>query len=245
MEAEIWCSRCRAPYSSAYTLIDGVCTICREAETRFNMVGFDNAYSYGSYEGVLRRLIQLFKYERIDTLAQPLGRFLVNGLPRDLQFDCIVPVPLHWMRKWSRGFNQAELLARVLARHTALPIFSKALTRKRATSAQAGLSDAERQANTEGAFRVPPGRRAALQGRHVLLIDDVLTTGATLSAASRALRRAGARRITVLTVARADRRSNWSLLDHAGQKPAGISGRFDNENQTAESTEHEEGIRAS
>jgi ComF family protein len=207
------------------------------------MVGFDNAYSYGSYEGVLRRLIQLFKYERIDTLAAPLGRFLLNGLPRDLRFDCLVPVPLHWRRKWSRGFNQAELLARVLGRHTALPVLAKTLQRRRSTQAQAGLSDAERRANTEGAFTVPDKRRPDLSGKHVLLIDDVLTTGATLSAASRALRRAGARRVTVLTVARADRRSQWSLLDHEGLSPARQTGRFDD--TQIESTEHKEGTRAS
>ena len=147
-------------------------------------------------------------------------------------------MPLHWTRKWSRGFNQAELLARVVSKHTALPVLS-VLLRKRSTKAQAGLSDAERRANLDGAFQVPIPLRSKIAGKHILLIDDVLTTGTTLSAASRTLRRAGASRITVLTVARADRRSHWSLLDHVENNPAEFN-QF-HEVDPTESTEHGEG----
>ena len=160
-------------------------------------------------------MIQLYKYDRIHTLSKPLGRLLVAGLPSHERFDWIVPVPLHWRRRWQRGFNQAELLARVVSRHAGVPLV-KSLKRKRATAAQAGLSDTERRTNTEHAFAVADNHRAALEGKHILLIDDVLTTGATLSAASRVLRRSGGRRITVMTVARADRRSPWSQLAQSG-----------------------------
>ena len=160
-------------------------------------------------------MIQLYKYDRIHTLAAPLGQMLVAGMPGHERFDWIVPVPLHWRRRWQRGFNQAELLARVVSRHSGVPLI-KTLKRKNATLAQAGLSDAQRRTNTEHAFTIVDKHRDALKGKHVLLIDDVLTTGATLSAASRVLRRAGARRITVMTVARADRRSPWSQLAQTG-----------------------------
>ena len=217
LEADYWCVRCRAPHASPWSLVDGVCDVCRGDQESNTLHGFDTAYSFGSYEGPLRRMIQLFKYDRIHTLSAPLGRLLIAGLPSGEAFDYIVPVPLHWHRRWRRGFNQAELLARVVARHTGGEI-SPALKRKKATAPQAGLSDAQRRTNTEHAFAVAEKHRGALAGKHVLLIDDVLTTGATLSAASRVLRRAGARRITVLTVARADRRSAWSQLPQTGSK---------------------------
>lgn len=215
LEAEHWCDRCRAPFLSPWFLVNGLCDVCRDDASSSTIQGFDTAYSFGSYEGELRRMIQLYKYERIHTLATPLGQFLISGLPTHERFEWIVPIPLHWRRRWHRGFNQAELLARVVAKHSGVPLVS-AMRRKQPTAAQAGLSDAQRRTNTEHAFSVATRHRAGLKGKHVLLIDDVLTTGATLSAASRVLRRAGARRITVLTVARADRRSPWSLLAQTG-----------------------------
>jgi ComF family protein len=215
IQAEYWCDRCRAPFLTPWFLVEGLCDLCRDDQAGSTIKGFDTAYSFGPYETELRRLIQLYKYERIHTLAAPLGQFLVSGLPSHERFDWIVPIPLHWRRRWQRGFNQAELLARVVSRHAGVPMAS-ALTRKKSTTAQAGLSDVQRRTNTEHAFAVTPKHREALKGKHVLLIDDVLTTGATLSAASRVLRRAGARRITVLTVARADRRSPWSQLAQTG-----------------------------
>jgi ComF family protein len=194
-----------------------LCEICQGDQQASSIRGFDTAYSFGAYEGTLRRMIQLYKYERIHTLSAPLGRLLIAGLPTQERFDLIVPVPLHWRRRWQRGFNQAELLAKVLSRHSGLPLIS-ALARGKATAPQAGLSDTERRLNMESAFSIRPKYAETIEGKHVLLIDDVLTTGATLAAASRVLRRSGARRITVLTVARADRRSPWSQLTQTGSK---------------------------
>ena len=215
LESEYWCDRCRAPFLSPWFLVEGLCEQCRGDDSSNTIKGFDTAYTFGPYDAELRRMIQLYKYDRIHTLAAPLGRMLVSALPRHEQFDWIVPIPLHWRRQWQRGFNQAELLARVVARHSGVPL-TKALLRKKSTQAQAGLSDAQRRTNTEHAFAVVEKHRFACKGKHVLLIDDVLTTGATLSAASRVLRRAGARRVTVMTVARADRRSPWSQLAQTG-----------------------------
>jgi ComF family protein len=170
---------------------------------RRGLRGFDAAYSYGAYEGVLRELIHLFKYGRIRTLARPLGRYLAAAMPPDATFDVVAPVPLNWRRRWSRGFNQSALLAGAAARRLGVGV-TPALSRTRATAAQAGLSHARRRANVSGAFRVRRPEQVA--GRRILLVDDVMTTGATASACAAALKRAGARYVALLTLARADRR---------------------------------------
>jgi ComF family protein len=128
---------------------------------------------------------------------------LDSALPIDDRFDFIVPVPLHWRRRWRRGFNQAELLAREVSRHRRIPILN-ALRRRKSTVNQAGLTSAGRRRNIAGAFESCRG--IDLKGRRILLIDDVFTTGATASACSRALKKAGAGTVTLLTLARADRR---------------------------------------
>lgn len=168
---------------------------------RLGLRNFDNAYCYGAYEGVLRELIHLYKYAGMRPLAAPLGELLGAALPRDERFDVVVPVPLHWRRRWSRGFNQSELLARLTAKRCGVPMRA-ALRRMRATDAQAGLSNSRRRRNVAGAFRA----RESLAGKRVLLVDDVMTTGATASACAAALKRAGARSVALLALARVDRR---------------------------------------
>ncbi|HUA59866.1 MAG TPA: ComF family protein [Verrucomicrobiae bacterium] len=171
------------------------------------MRGFDAAYCYGSYEGVLRQLIHLYKYACIKTLARPLANMLARALPREERFDAITPVPLHWRRQWSRGFNQSVLLAQDLARRSGIP-FLPALQRNRSTAVQAGLSNTKRRRNVASAFRVRRrgGWIGKVSGRRILLVDDVMTTGATAAACANALKRAGAARVALLTVARVDRR---------------------------------------
>jgi ComF family protein len=180
--------------------------------------GFDAAYAFGSYESTLRKLIQLFKYGRVKTLSAPLGAMLADALPREKAYDFILPMPMHWRRRWSRGFNQADLLARVLARRLNLPV-TAAVRRAKATPAQAGLTAAQRRANMSGAFIVV--KKEAVQGKRVLLVDDVFTTGATAGACARVLKRAGAAHITVLTVARASRRMPDPVL--AGSVVSGVA----------------------
>lgn len=177
---------------------NGLCGLCRRG-----LNGFDAAYSLAAYEGRLRKLIHLFKYGRIATLAAPLGEFLAVAIPRHTPFDAVIPMPLHWRRRWGRGFNQAGLLAREVARRSGVPVIH-AVRRKRATPPQAGLTNRQRRLNVAGAFAANP--RASVRDLSVLLVDDVLTTGATASACAAALKRAGARRVAVLTLARADRR---------------------------------------
>jgi ComF family protein len=208
LAAEYFCVQCRAPFLNSFPLDEqGRCALCRRG-----VRGFDAAYSFGFYENELRELIQLLKYGRIQTLAQPLGRLLAQALPRDQSFDAIVPMPLHWRKRWQRGFNQADLLARELGRRTNIPV-RNVLRRVRFTSTQAGLTNAKRRLNVSGAFRAR--KNNSLSGQRVLLIDDVMTTGATAASCARALKITGARQVTLLTLARVDRRFGSGQADTA------------------------------
>jgi ComF family protein len=154
-------------------------------------------------------LIHVYKYGRVRTLALPLGELLARALPREERFDFVTAVPLHWRRRWQRGFNQSELLARAIAHRWNIPCV-RVLRRVRSTPAQAGLSNSRRRRNVAGAFACSNAQ--LVSGRRVLLVDDVLTTGSTAAACAYALKQAGAARITFLTVARADRRMDFMPL---------------------------------
>lgn len=116
--------------------------------------------------------------------------------------DALVPVPLHPLRLWRRRFNQAALLASVISRHAGVPSRPDWLARRKATRPQVGLTRAERGENLQGSFAVPASARPAVAGKHIVLVDDVLTTGATANAAARVLLRAGSAQVDVLTFAR-------------------------------------------
>ena len=133
---------------------------------------------------------------------------MAQALPRETSFDVIVPMPLHWFKRWQRGFNQSELLAREIGQKWNVPVRS-VVRRKKATHSQAGLTNAKRRANVSGAFKTARGR--SLAGMRVLLVDDVVTTGATASACARVLKRAGAAQVVLLALARTDRRQAVEL----------------------------------
>jgi len=197
--AEYSCLSCRTPFQNRFPLDDrGLCALCRSG-----LRGFDLACCFGSYEGLLREWIHLYKYGRVKTMAQPLGDLLAEAVSPEEPFDAVVPVPLHWLRRWRRGFNQSELLARGLARRLKVPMLC-ALRRTRSTRIQAGLSNTARRRNVAQAFRCR--RAGAVAGKRLLLIDDVMTTGSTAAACALALKRAGAKRVVLATVARVDRR---------------------------------------
>jgi len=136
-------------------------------------------------------------------LADLLGRVFAEARGTDLASvaaDVVAPVPLHWWRKWTRGYNQSESVARELARVLRLPFDPKLLQRVRNTTRQVQSSRAERQENMKGAFRVRRGARVL--GRTVLLLDDVMTTGSTAAEAAKTLRAAGADRVVLAVLAR-------------------------------------------
>jgi ComF family protein len=155
------------------------------------------------YDDVARDLVHAFKYgDRLD-LAPVMGRWMAQaGAALLADAGALVPVPLHWRRLWARRFNQAAALANVIARASGIPLEADFLRRTRATPQQVGLTRNERAQNVEGAFRVPAERRAAVKGRRLVLIDDVLTTGATVDTCARALLRAGAADVDVIVFAR-------------------------------------------
>ncbi len=220
LSAEFFCVSCRTPFANPFPLdAEGRCALCRSG-----LRGFDAAYCFGSYEGVLRQLIHIYKYGRVKTLAGPLAGMMARAMPRDERFDAITAVPLHWRKLWSRGFNQSALLARALARRSGIP-FVQTLRRTRFTAAQAGLSNTSRRKNVTAAFRArrSPGVPGKLAGRRILLIDDVMTTGATAAACAYALKRAGAERVALLTIARVDRRASGVRLTVPGSALGGSS----------------------
>jgi ComF family protein len=155
------------------------------------------------YDEIARKLVHSLKYgDRLD-LAPTAGRWMARaGHELLAEADALVPVPLHWRRLWARRFNQSALLARAISEASGIPVAIDALKRIKATAQQVGLSQRERASNVQGAFRVPPENKAQVQGRRLVLIDDVLTSGATADACARSLLRAGASHVDVLVFAR-------------------------------------------
>jgi len=165
--------------------------------------GFDYARAAARYDGVVREAVHAFKFGGRRALAVPLGDLLVEAAPGGLPAgipDLLVPVPLHPRRERERGFNQAALLARRLGRLWGCPVREDVLARAVPTPSQTEFDAVARRANVRSAFRLR--RPAPIAGRHVVLVDDVLTTGATLSECARSLREAGAALVGALTVAR-------------------------------------------
>ncbi|HKO72395.1 MAG TPA: ComF family protein [Bradyrhizobium sp.] len=155
------------------------------------------------YDDVARTLVHALKYQDRTDLAPAMGRWMARA-GRELieQSDALIPVPLHWRRGWSRRFNQSGALARVIERQTGVKLLSGVLRRVRPTLQQIGLSRPQRASNVQGAFKVAADRQSEIQGRRVVLIDDVLTSGATVDACARALLRAKAASVDVLVFAR-------------------------------------------
>lgn len=207
LEPELWaklhflsdplCARCGTPFEIAVDP-DQVCAACIAHPPLY-----DRARAALVYGDISRDLVLGLKYQgRRDGLSV-LGGWMANA-GRDLlaDADLIVPVPLHYFRLIRRGFNQSAWLAAAIARESGVRLSVDALKRIKSTPIQGGLSAEGRRRNVQGAFKVRPSRDKLVRGRRVLLVDDVLTTGATAEACTRALRRAGAACVDVVTLAR-------------------------------------------
>jgi ComF family protein len=168
-----------------------------------NPPAYQRARAAVRYDDVARTLVHALKYQDRTDLAPAMGRWMARAGRELLDgADVLVPVPLHWRRGWSRRYNQSGALARVIGQQSGVKVAAEALRRVRATEQQIGLSRAQRAENVQGAFEVAPDRMADIQGRRVVLIDDVLTSGATSDACARALLRAKAAQVDVLVFAR-------------------------------------------
>jgi ComF family protein len=193
------CPRCAANVGP-YALDEGQCHTCRK-----DPPAFDAALRLGVYDGPLKDAVLLMKHANNEGLAELMGeRWAELQVERfaALKIHAVVPVPLHWWRRLRRGYNQSAALAYALASRLHLPYRRWWLRRKRNTPSQKDLTAAQRRENVKDAFRVWEGPH--LRGAHVLLVDDVMTTGATVHEAARTLKRGGAARVTVAALARAE-----------------------------------------
>jgi len=166
---------------------------------------YSGARSFGFYSGEIARLVHGLKFLKRRNLVAILAPMLAETFHKNWsagEFDIVIPIPLHSSRKRDRGFNQSGLIARTLARRIGVPFSGMILERVRATSSQVGLSNSRRHENVSNAFRC--NRPECVSGRRILLIDDVMTTGATVGSAAEELMRSGALRVSVLTLARTE-----------------------------------------
>jgi ComF family protein len=220
------CARCGTPFA-VDPGADSICAACH-AKPR----DFARARALFRYDDASRPLILAFKHgDRLDH-APAFARWLERtGRPLLAEADIVASVPLHRFRLWRRRYNQAAVLAEKLARLAGRPHDPMLIERTRPTASQGEMPSAKaRRRNLLGAFQVPPGKRGAVQGAKVLLVDDVFTTGATLDACARALKRAGAARVDALTLARVhgesgDLYDSRLLLLRTGEAIAGKEGR--------------------
>ena len=196
------CPRCAMPVGP-HALVTKGCSECRGRS-----LGYDAAVALGPYQGPIRGLCLQLKHEESAWLAHWVGHLVADSCRSKLQAEIaggawVVPIPLHWTRRITRGYNQAEEIALGLAKSLRLKV-REPLRRPIATPALALLGRTERAKIMKNAFTVRRRFRAKLAGRTILLVDDILTSGATTGAASRALKRAGAKRVIVVVVGRAE-----------------------------------------
>lgn len=172
---------------------------------------YDRARAAARYSSTMRELIQSFKYGDRHEGVPLFGRWLASaGAELLADADVILPIPLYRSRLWSRRFNQSAMLAQAVGRLTGVPVDCFLLARVKRTHAQVGLTAAQRRKNVAGAFRVTAAK-GALRGKHIVVVDDVITTGATAEACARVLKRAGAARVDILALARAVEPSSMLL----------------------------------
>ncbi|OYU76637.1 MAG: amidophosphoribosyltransferase [Alphaproteobacteria bacterium PA3] len=212
MEADLWraldflygpgCERCGFPIHEA-TGPDILCPICLAQPPLYN-----RARAALAYDDLSKPLVLNLKHGGRKDGLRAFAAWMLEAAPFVTEADQILPVPLHWSRLWQRGYNQAGWLAQALAQRVARPFNPLLLQRKRATPSQNGLSASGRKRNVTGAFQVSQ----PVAGRSIVLVDDVMTTGATLQACTAALLRAGAVRVDCVALARVVRPTKLDVL---------------------------------
>ncbi len=184
------------PYDPGGRTVSAAALACEPA--------YDHARAVARYSGTIRKLIHALKYSDRQDGWRLYGRWLKNAAADLLEeTDFLIPIPLNRRRLWFRRFNQAALLADALARETGLRSEPLTLVRSRPTRSQVGLTPKQRRRNVSGAFSINKAMRHSLQGSNILLVDDVITTGATAEACARKLKKEGAARVDVVALARA------------------------------------------
>lgn len=189
-----FCKGCGRPFISRETLKyspEHLCARCREKAFSFHC-----ARAVGVYEGTLKKLIHAYKFRKKRALGEYLSKIMIENLGdkfEQIDFDTIIPVPLHKQRLRTREFDQSFLLAMKIGKHLNIPVLSDSLIRYRSTKPQLELKVKERLKNVKGAFRVREGEK--IKGKSILLIDDVFTTGATINECSKILKKEGASRV--------------------------------------------------
>ncbi len=191
------CHHCGHPFEYAMGE-EALCGACIQDEPSYDM-----ARAVLCYDDASRKLVTRFKFGDMLQPAETLAKWMARaGKDCFKDVDYLVPVPLHRVRLLKRRYNQAALLAQAIARETQVSVLVDGLKRNRHTTPQSGLSRRQRQINVKGAFHVPSKSLQAIAKKHILLIDDVMTTGATLEACAKTLKKAGGAEVRVLTLAR-------------------------------------------
>jgi len=191
------CPRC-AGSVGPHASLEGGCTACRS-----DAFAFDGVFRVGVHEDLLREVVIKLKQRGAEEFAEAMAVLFAEVLAAKLKSflpDVVIPVPLHWLRYWQRGFNQSEILGRALAENLGKPCRSRVLRRVRRTPSQKAQTAAKRRENMKGAFAARPD--PSIKGKVCLLVDDVLTSGATAHEAARALRTLEPARIIVCVIAR-------------------------------------------
>nr|WP_228766274.1 ComF family protein [Pelagerythrobacter aerophilus] len=191
------CAACQRPFASESMAGDAICAPCMAQPPRHDGIAAGTLYN-----DTARKLVLAFKHGRRIALAPMLARLIAARLPAMEGPWLVMPVPLHRWRLWHRGFNQAALIAAEIARLTGTELMVDALERRKRTPALGGLGRKARMRTLQGAIAVDPHRGTRVRGAQVLLVDDVLTSGATSDACVAALKRAGATRVVIACFAR-------------------------------------------
>jgi ComF family protein len=191
-----FCTMCGKPLPAEKQTFAKTCRLCQKMPPEF-----DCGFSVCIYDGVLKECIHRFKYQKKTFLKSTFGKMVSGFIKENLKdkiFDCIVPVPLHPARKWERGFNQAELIAMEVRKLLDIPVKTNILKRKRWTQPQVILSKEQRRRNVKNAFYAKNDNRT----KNVILLDDVMTTGATLNECAKALKTSNIEYVCAITIAR-------------------------------------------